>query len=86
MVPSTASIQKRSDAYATWHNLHRPHEALGKLTPSEAARGLSAPEPMRYTEGGEFEPRIRIKRQHVGDDSRLLYPMIKVRPKHRLPA
>ncbi|MEL6394905.1 MAG: DDE-type integrase/transposase/recombinase [Planctomycetota bacterium] len=83
IVPSTASIQKHLDAYAIWHNLYRPHEALGKLTPSEAASGISVPEPVRYTEGGEFEPTIRIKRQHIGDDPRLLYPAITVKPKHR---
>ena len=86
IVPSTASIQKHLDAYATWHNLHRPHEALGKLTPSEAASGISVPEPVRYTEGGELEPAVQIRRQHVGDDPRLLYPVIKVGPKHRTAA
>lgn len=82
IAPSTASIQRRLDAYATWHNLYRPHEALGKLTPSEAASGISPSEPVRYTEGGELEPAIQTKRQHVGDDPRLLYPVISVRPKH----
>lgn len=77
IVPSTTSIQKRLDAYATWHNLHRPHEALGKLTPSEAALGISTPEPVRYTKGGELEPTVNIRRIHVGDDPWLLYPVIK---------
>lgn len=82
VVPNADSIQKRLDAYAAWHNLHRPHEALGRLTPSEAALGLSIPEPTRYAEGGEVEPVIRIKRRHVGDDPRLLYPVISARPRH----
>ena len=81
-MPNSASIQKRLDAYATWHSLHRPHEALGRLTPHEAAWGVSLPEPLRYTEGGELELAIRLKREHVGNDPRLLYPVIQVRPKH----
>lgn len=82
VVPNTVAIQKRLEAYTTWHNLHRPHEALGRLTPSESALGLSIPEPTRYTEGGEVEPVIRIKRRHVGGDPRLLYPVISARPRH----
>lgn len=83
MVPSTAAIQKRLGAYATWHNPRRTHEAHDKPTPSEVAQGLRVPEPVRYTEGGEFEPRIHIRRQHVGGDPRLRYPAIKVKLKHR---
>ena len=81
-VPKAASIQKRLDAYASWHNLHRPHEALGRLTPTEAALGLSIPAPMSYTEGDELEPIISSRRQHVDRDPRLLFPVIKVKPKH----
>ena len=81
--PNVTAIQKRLDAYASWHNLFRPHEALGRLTPSEAAWGVSLPEPLRYTEGGELEPRITIRRLHVGGDPQLLYPVIKVKPRHR---
>lgn len=83
MMPGTAAIQKRLDAWATWHNLHRPHEALVRLTPSEAALGFSLSEPLQYTERGELEPASQIRRQHVGDDPRLLYRVIRVRPKHR---
>ncbi|MEQ9207267.1 MAG: integrase core domain-containing protein [Phycisphaerales bacterium] len=84
--PNLSTIQKRLDDFAVWHNLYRPHASLGMLTPSEAELGLRRPEPIRYTEGGELEPQITIKRQHVGDDPRLLYPVIKVRPKHRFAA
>ena len=80
--PNLAVIQKRLDHFATWHNLYRPHASLGMLTPSEAELGLRRPEPTRYTEGGELEPQIRIKRHHVGDDPRLLYPVIRVKPKN----
>lgn len=83
ILPSTAAIQKRLDEYARWHNLHRPHETLGRLTPSEAARGISVSEPDQYTEGGELEPAVRIRRQHVSNDLQLLYLVIKMRPKHR---
>ena len=83
LVPDTSAIQKRLDAYATWHNLHRPHAALSTLVPSEAALGTSIPEPVRYTEGGELEPKIQIRRQHVGGDPRLLYPVIMVSPIQR---
>jgi len=81
--PNLNAIQNRLDAYAKWHNLYRPHASLGMLTPSEAECGTRHPDPIRYTEGGELEPKITIKRQHVGDDPRLLCPVIKVRPKHR---
>lgn len=83
VAPNVTAIQRRLDAYATWHNLYRPHGALGRLTPNEAARGTRVQEPVRYIEGGELEPRIQIRRQHFGGDPRLLYPVIKVRPKHR---
>lgn len=82
VVPSADSIQKRLDAYATWYNLYRLHEALGRLIPSEAALGRSIPEPKKYTEGGEVEPVIRIKRRDVGGDPRLLCPVISARPRH----
>jgi len=39
-----------------------------------------------YTEGSELEARITIKRRHIGDDPRLLYPVIKVSPKKRFAA
>jgi len=84
--PNLKAIQKRLDVYAKWHNLYRPHASLGMLTPSEAEYGTRHPDPIRYTEGGKLEPRITIRREHVGDDPRLLYPVIKVRPKHRFVA
>ncbi len=84
--PNLIAIQNRLDAYTKWYNLYRPHASLGMQTPSEAAYGMRHPDPMRYTEGGPLEPRIMIRRQNVGDDPRLLYPVIKVRPKHRFVA
>ena len=84
VVPYTAATQKRLGGYTAWHNLHRPHEALDKLTPNEAAQGVKAPEPVRYTERrGDLEPTVWVRRQHVGDDPRLLYLMITARSKHR---
>jgi len=80
--PKLGAIQKRLDAYAVWRNRYRPHAALGTLTPNESAVGEVVPEAVRYTQGGEVEPRITIRRQHVGNDPRLLYPVIKVKPKH----
>lgn len=53
------------------------------MTPSEVELGRCRPDPIRYTEGGELEPRISIRREHVSGDLRLLYPVIKVKPKHR---
>lgn len=82
-VPDVAAIQKRLDAYAAWHNHFRLHEALGRLTPSEAACGTCVSEPVRFVEGGEVVPRITIRRLQVGGDPRLLYPVIKVKPRHR---
>lgn len=81
--PNLPAIQKRLENFAIWHNLHRPHAALGMMTPSEVELGRRRPDPIRYTEGGELEPRISIRREHVSGDPRLLYPVIKVKPKHR---
>ena len=84
--PNPTVIQKRLDYFATWHNLDRPHASLGMMTPSEVELGINCPDPIRYTEGGELEPKISIKRQHVGGDPRMLYPVIMVKPKHRTEA
>ncbi|MEQ9455519.1 MAG: DDE-type integrase/transposase/recombinase [Phycisphaeraceae bacterium] len=86
MVPSIEAVQTRLDGYATWHNLFRPHAALGIKTPVEAFMGSSTDEPMRYSEGGEFEPQIRVRRQNVRGDPRLHFPVILVRPKIRFVA
>ncbi len=86
MPPNIAEIQKRIDHFVAWHNLYRPHASLGMMTPSEVELGIRRPEPIRYTEGSDLEPNISIKRQHVGGDRRLLYPVIKVKPKHRFVA
>lgn len=82
----TDQIKKRLDHFATWQSLRRPHASLGILTPSEAELRLLLPDRIYYTEESELEPQIRIKRDHVGDDSRLLYPVIKVKPKYRFVA
>jgi len=84
--PNLSTIENRLNDFAAWHNLYRPHASLGMLTPCDAELGLRRPEPIRYTEGGELEPKITIRRHHVGDDPRLLNPVIKVRPKHRFAA
>jgi len=81
--PNLTVIQICLDHFAIWHNLFRPHASLDMLTHSEAELGLRRPEPIRYTQGGVLEPKITIKRQHVGDDPRWLYAVIKVKPKHR---
>ena len=81
--PNLTTIQKRLNDFAVWYNLYHPHTSLGMLTPSEAEFGSRRPEPMRYTEGGVLEPQITNKRHHVGDDPRLMYPVIKVEPRHR---
>ncbi|MEQ9460901.1 MAG: DDE-type integrase/transposase/recombinase [Phycisphaeraceae bacterium] len=83
IIPNTEAIQKRLNAYATWHNRFRPHAALGWLTPHEAALGASPPAPLRYTEGGDIQPEIKVKRKNVRGDPRLLYPVIEVTPKIR---
>jgi len=84
--PNLTAIQKQLDHFSAWHNLYRPHAALGMLAPSEAEIELRRPDPIYYTEGGDIEPQIRIKRHHVGDDPQLLYPIIKVKPRHRFAA
>ncbi len=84
--PNLGAIQKRLDAYTKWYNRYRPHAVLGTLTPSEVVAGAPARQPIRFTEGGELEPSITIRRQNVGNDPQLLYPVIKVRPRHRTAA
>tara|TARA_E500000305_G_scaffold22296_3_gene16903 strand:- start:11584 stop:11853 length:270 start_codon:yes stop_codon:yes gene_type:complete len=81
--PNLTVIQICLDHFVIWHNLFGPHASLDMLTPSEAELGLRRPEPIRYTQGGVLEPKITIKRQHVGDDPRWLYAVNKVKPKHR---
>ncbi|MEQ9454089.1 MAG: DDE-type integrase/transposase/recombinase [Phycisphaeraceae bacterium] len=81
IVPRIEKIQARLDAFTTWHNLFRPHAALGTMTPCEVARGTTVLEPLRYTEGGELQPKIKVRRQNVRGDPRLLYPVIEVTPK-----
>ena len=76
MVPDKDSIQRRLDAYVTWHDLYRPHAALGSISPSEAAKAASATEPARYTERCDLEPEIRVRRQQVRGDARLLSPVM----------
>ncbi|MEM1027019.1 MAG: DDE-type integrase/transposase/recombinase [Planctomycetota bacterium] len=86
VVPELDSIQQRLDNYRTWHNLYRPHAALDTSTPDEAERRASINPPIRFTEGGDFEPDIKVERRNVGGDAKLLYPVIRVRPKPRLAA
>ena len=81
ITPRLEAIQRRLDAYKTWHNLHRPHAAHDTLTPSEAERRASTVQPIRFVEGGEYRPEIRLERKHVDGDPRLHYPVIKVTPK-----
>lgn len=47
--PNLAVIQKRLESFAIWYNLHRPHAALGMMTPSEVELGRCRPDPIRYT-------------------------------------
>jgi transposase-like protein len=73
-----SSVQARLDDYREWHNRYRPHAAHGTLTPDEAEHGARLPDPIAYTERGGVEPRIRLRREHVGNDRRLAYPVIRV--------
>ncbi|MEM8493916.1 MAG: DDE-type integrase/transposase/recombinase [Planctomycetota bacterium] len=86
VVPKPDSIQWRLDDFQTWHNRFRPHAALDTLTPDEAERRALKKQAIRFTEGGDFEPDIQLERRHVGGDAKLLYPVIRVRPKPRLAA
>ncbi|MEM9084218.1 MAG: integrase core domain-containing protein, partial [Planctomycetota bacterium] len=81
--PNLGAIQNRLDAYEVWHNRYQPHATLDTMTPSEVVAATLARQPVRYTEGGELEPNITIRRQQIGNDPRLPYPVIKVRPRHR---
>ncbi|MEM9752934.1 MAG: DDE-type integrase/transposase/recombinase [Planctomycetota bacterium] len=86
VVPELDSIQQRLNDYRTWHNRYRPHAALDTLTPNEAERRSPRIQAIRFTEGGDFEPDIQLERNHIGGDTKLLYPVIRVRPKPRLAA
>ncbi|MEM1026512.1 MAG: DDE-type integrase/transposase/recombinase [Planctomycetota bacterium] len=79
-------IQRRLDDYLAWHNLYRPHAALDTLTPGEAERQSPRIRTVRFTEGGDLDPDIKVERQNVGGEAKLLYPVIRVRPKPCLAA
>ncbi|MEM1027018.1 MAG: DDE-type integrase/transposase/recombinase [Planctomycetota bacterium] len=84
--PKLDSIQRHLDDFRIWHNLYRPHAALDTLTPDEAERRALKKQAIRFTEGGDFEPEIQVERNYVGGDAKLLYPVIRVRPRPRLAA
>ncbi|MEQ8850448.1 MAG: DDE-type integrase/transposase/recombinase [Phycisphaerales bacterium] len=86
MAPSEKAIQKRLDAYAAWHNLHRPHAALGTLTPAEALRRRKARETQAYLERSDCEPQITVRRVNVRGDPRLPRLILSVRPAERCAA
>lgn len=54
--PNLPEIQKRLENFASWHNLRRPHAALGMMTPSEVELGWCHPDPIRYTEEENSNP------------------------------
>ncbi len=86
---SIASIQRRLDNFAGWYNIHRPHSALGHLTPAEAwassalptqnprlPSGLQLPQPapIRARDGPNIQ--IQIARRHYLNDPHL--PVIEI--------
>jgi transposase InsO family protein len=70
------SIQRRVDDFEAWFNEHRPHGALGGLTPEEAWDGHVLPKPVSIRGRDQLQPRIEIRRRHYHGDPRL--PVIEI--------
>jgi hypothetical protein len=77
------TIHRKLDDYRLWYNGHRPHAALGILTPDEIVRGYKPPEPIPIRRRGEIEPVIRLERHHYGGDPHLPVIEIDVRLRRR---
>jgi hypothetical protein len=60
---STASVQRRLNHYRHWYNIHRPHSALGVLTPDEAWRQKPAPTavPIRARDGAHYHFHVAMR-------------------------
>ncbi len=72
--------------YATWYNVHRPHQALAGLTPAEAhgseAHGAVSFEPRPRWPAHLDEQRERVRRLHVVVkfmDSRRQLPIVELK-------
>ena len=72
--------------YATWYNLHGPHQALGGLTPAEAhggeAHGAVSFEPRPRWRARLDEQRERVRRLHVlvkFRDARRQLPIVELK-------
>ena len=74
---NTRSIQKKLTSYRLWYNRHRPHGALGVLTPDEKAADCKPPETTAIRAVGEVEPLFRIRRENLRGDPRL--PVMSIR-------
>jgi hypothetical protein len=74
-----SSIQRRLDSYQHWYNHHRPHSALGTLTPCEAWEGKPPPEPVPIRCRDPVKPRIDVRRLKFRGDPALPVIQINVR-------
>ena len=64
-------LQRRLDAYEHWYNQHRPHSALGVLTPQEVWEGRTAPPPVPIRAADPHRVRINVSRHACRGDPRL---------------
>ena len=79
LLPLTVTgIQRRLDRFRDWHNAHRPHQALGNLTPEEAWAARQLPEPIPIRAADQLEPAVEVRRVNYQDDPRLPVPHIAI--------
>jgi len=69
-------IQRHLDNYRHWYNHHRPHRALGGLTPDQAWEGAELPEPIPIRSRDRIKARIDIHRLKCRGDP--LLPVIQI--------
>jgi hypothetical protein len=78
--PITVSgIQARQDSFRAWHDGHRPHSAIGGLTPIEAWEQTALPEPIPIRTRDQLDPQIDVRRWRCRGDPRLPIIDISVR-------
>ena len=74
---TTAGIQGHLDAFRGWYNQHRPHSVHGCLTPDEAWRGETLPEPMPIRSRDSHGVSIQVQRRSCRGDPGL--PVVELR-------
>jgi transposase InsO family protein len=65
---SRRKLQRQLDGFKNWYNKHRPHQALGGLTPEQAWLGDKNLDPTDVLHRGPVEPVIQVERLPVRGD------------------